>query len=272
MLADLGADELFYNPLTDSDQTEEYARFRSLTSELVEDPSLIAMGSDAFSKVVYFVDHYSRANLWSEFYPIPPESGDSDKKWRSVGESLVGKEPIDSSEKRNLDPARFSSLLRELVGLEQTSLQDRLNDILETKKMDPTSLFAAQYAEAIKLRREVDPILKKYENLRLAYASGDIPNFNQSVTAIRSESNVRAGDSRLRSALKNLQFLRTVLQKFSRLCCDFLSGVYFMVTKRTNHFRWANRRIGSVLPQLRLLSYPDRVARPHLWPAWEDVY
>jgi ABC-type transport system involved in cytochrome c biogenesis permease subunit len=195
MLADLGADELFYNPLTDSDQTEEYARFRSLTSELVEDPSLIAMGSDAFSKVVYLVDHYSRANLWSEFYPIPPESGDSGKKWRSVGESLVGKEPIDSSEKRNLDPARFSSLLRELVGLEQTSLQDRLNDILETKKMDATSLFAAQYAEAIKLRREVDPILKKYENLRLAYASGDIPNFNQSVTAIRSESNARAGDS-----------------------------------------------------------------------------
>jgi len=195
MLADLGADELFYNPLTDADQTEEYKRFRSLTSKLVEDPSLVAMGSDAFSKVVYFVDHYSRSNLWSEFYAIPPESGDPKMKWRSIGESLVGKEPIDSSEKRNLDPARFSSSLKELVALEPTVLKERLNTILETKKMDPTSLFAAQYAEAIKLRREVDPILKLYENLRLAYASGDTKSFNQSVAAVREESIARAGDS-----------------------------------------------------------------------------
>ena len=32
--------------------------------------------------------------------------------------------------------------------------------------MNPTALFAAQYAEAIKLRREVDPIIGLYEKTR----------------------------------------------------------------------------------------------------------
>ena len=51
--------------------------------------------------------------------------------------------------------------------------------------MDPTSLFAAQYAEAIKLRREVDPVLGLYETLKASYAVNDYPTFNATVAKLR---------------------------------------------------------------------------------------
>jgi hypothetical protein len=127
------------------------------------------MGSNEFAKVVFMLDHYSRANLWSEFFPVPPEPGDTKKKWRKVGESMVGEEPLDSQEKRKLDPVQFSSLLRELVLTEPNELKKKIDFIYETEKMNPSALFAAQYAEAIKLRREVDPILQSYEDLRVSF-------------------------------------------------------------------------------------------------------
>ena len=194
MAEQLQVAEVLYDPSKDKDLTAEYARFRELTKELSSRPEDIRMGSADFAKVVFFLDHYSRMNLWSEFFPIPPEPDDPKKQWRTIGESLVGKEPLDSQEKQKMEPARFASTLQELVSMEPTALKARLLDILENQKMDPTILFASQYAEAIKLRREVDPVLGLYETLKASYADNDYVTFNATVAELRKVGNERAGD------------------------------------------------------------------------------
>ena len=60
-------------------------------------------------------------NLWSGF-AIPPEADDPKKQWRT-GESLVGKEPLDSQEKQKMDPTRFATTLQQLVSMEPTVLK-----------------------------------------------------------------------------------------------------------------------------------------------------
>ena len=194
MAEQLQVAQVLYDPNKDKDLTAEYARFRELTKELSSRPEDIRMGSADFAKVVFFLDHYSRMNLWSEFFPIPPEPDDPKKQWRTIGESLVGKEPLDSQEKQKMEPARFASTLQELVSMEPTALKARLLDILENQKMDPTILFASQYAEAIKLRREVDPVLGLYETLKASYADNDYVTFNATVAELRKVGNERAGD------------------------------------------------------------------------------
>ena len=186
--------EVLFDPENDKDLTAEFARFRDLTKELSTRPEDIRMGSADFAKVVFFLDHYSRMNLWSEFFPIPPEADDPKKQWRTIGESLVGKEPLDSQEKQKMDPTRFASTLQELVAMEPTALKARLLDILENQKMDPTALFAAQYAEAIKLRRDVDPVLGLYETLKASYAANDYLTFNDTVAELRKVGTERAGE------------------------------------------------------------------------------
>ena len=78
--------------------------------------------------------------------------------------------------------------------MEPTALKARLLDIIENQKMDPTSLFAAQYAEAIKLRREVDPVLGLYESLKASYAGNDFSTFNSTVAELRTIGTERAGE------------------------------------------------------------------------------
>ena len=73
--------------------------------------------------------------------------------------------------------------------MEPTALKARLLDILENQKMDPTILFASQYAEAIKLRREVDPVLGLYETLKASYADNDYATFNATVAELRKVGN-----------------------------------------------------------------------------------
>ena len=55
-------------------------------------------------------------------------------------------------------------------------------------------MFAAQYAEAIKLRREVDPVLGLYETLKASYAVNDYPTFNSTVAKLRKIGTERAGE------------------------------------------------------------------------------
>lgn len=193
MFSNLGIEDIFYDSSKDTDRTSEFIRFRNLTNSLVSNPDTIRMGSNDFAKVVFMLDHYSRSNLWSAFFPIPPETGDNMMKWRKLGESMVGEEPMDSVEKRNLDPSRFSTILRDLVKSNPEELKIQIKQLQETNKLNPTVLFATQYAEAIKLRREVDPILKSYEKLRIAYLKGNASQFNQSVSEIRETSSKRAG-------------------------------------------------------------------------------
>ena len=194
MAEQLQVAEVLFDPENDKDLTAEFARFRDLTKELSTRPEDIRMGSADFAKVVFFLDHYSRMNLWSEFFPIPPEADDPKKQWRTIGESLVGKEPLDSQEKQKMDPSRFASTLQDLVAMEPTALKARLLDILENQKMDPTALFAAQYAEAIKLRRDVDPVLGLYETLKASYAANDYLTFNDTVAELRKMGTERAGE------------------------------------------------------------------------------
>ena len=194
MAKQLQVADVLFDPKKDSDLTDEYVRFRELTKELSSRPEDIRLGSAGFAKVVFFLDHYSRMNIWSEFFPIPPEADDPKKQWRTIGESLVGKEPLDSKEKQKMDPARFSNTLQDLISMEPTALKARLLDILENQKMDPTSLFAAQYAEAIKLRREVDPVLGLYETLKASYARNDFSTFNSTVAELRKIGTERAGE------------------------------------------------------------------------------
>ena len=78
--------------------------------------------------------------------------------------------------------------------MEPTALKARLLDILENQKMDPTVLFASQYAEAIKLRREVDPVLGLYETLKSSYSNNDYAKFNATVAELRKVGKERAGE------------------------------------------------------------------------------
>ena len=194
MAEQLQVAEILFDPEKDKDLTAEYTRFRELTKELATRPEDFRMGSANFAKVVFFLDHYSRMNLWSEFFPIPPEKNDPKKQWRSIGESLVGKEPLDSKEKQKMDPSRFASTLQELVSMDPASLERRLIQIRENLKMDPTALFASQYAEAIKLRRDVDPVLGLYENLKASYLNKDFSTFNETVAKLRKVGTERAGE------------------------------------------------------------------------------
>ena len=131
-------------------------------------------------------------NVWTEFFPIPPEKNDTNKQWRTIGESLVGKERLDSDMKQFIDVSRFASTLQELVSMEPDALAARLLQIQENQKMDPTALFASQYAEAIKLRREVDPVLGLYEKLKASYLAQDFSTFNQTVAELRKVGTDRA--------------------------------------------------------------------------------
>ena len=184
---------LFFNPETDESQANEYRRFREITSQIASNPGGIKMGnSEVLGPLMYFIDYYARFNLFAEFFPLPPEPGESGGKWRKIGESLVGSEPLDSKQKAEIDPARFISTVQKLVASTDEELPEKITIIRQNLKMDPTALFAAQYAEAIKLRKGVDPIIEHYEGLRKAYNTDDGISFNQAVSDIRSLINKRA--------------------------------------------------------------------------------
>lgn len=181
-----GLEPLFYDPSTDPDRVSEYRRFREITSRIAANPEEIRLGnSETLGPLMYFIDHFGRFNLFAEFFPLPPEAGESTGHWRKIGESLVGSEPLDSKEKASLDPARFISMIRSLVGSSEEELTEKIRSIRENLKMDPTALFAAQYAEAIKLRTGIDPIIEGYENLSSSYRLKDAKSFNQSVAEVR---------------------------------------------------------------------------------------
>jgi ABC-type transport system involved in cytochrome c biogenesis permease subunit len=184
---------LFYNPENDTDRTAEYMRFRELTAEIAKNPDGIVMGnSKVLGPLMYFIDYYARFNLYAEFFPLPPEDGETGGKWRKVGESLVASEPLDSKEKASIEPARFISTVQALVAAEEKELPNQLLSIRQNLKTDPTALFAAQYAEAIVLRTGVDPILIDYEQLGLAYRKNNAAQFNSLVKSLRNKIAQRA--------------------------------------------------------------------------------
>ncbi len=193
MLSQLGVTDLVFNPDRDKARSEEYSRFRKLTAALSQNPSAVKLGSDEFAKVVFFVDRYNQANLWTEFLPIPPVKGDTKGVWMKVSESLVGSEPLDSKEKQNMNPSRFALVLRELLTLNSTDLQTRIKYIRENQKLDAAALFASQYAEAIKLKKGVDPVIIKYEEIASAFRQEKFNEFNELVGQMRDITVQRAG-------------------------------------------------------------------------------
>ena len=184
---------LFFSEEKDKSQADEYHRFREITAEIAANPEGIKMGnSEVLGPLMYFVDYYARFNLFAEFFPSPPEPGEPGGKWRKIGESLVGSEPLDSKQKAEIDPTRFISTVQKLVASTDEELPGKISSIRQNLKMDPTALFAAQYAEAIKIRQGVDPIIEHYEVLKKAYQADDALSFNQTVSDIRSLINERA--------------------------------------------------------------------------------
>ncbi|MEK9772430.1 MAG: hypothetical protein VW576_02585, partial [Opitutae bacterium] len=178
---------LFFNREKDRSQSDEYRRFRELTSAIADNPQGIKMGnSEVLGPLMYFIDYYARYNLFAEFFPLPPEPGESGGKWRKIGESLVGTEPLDSKEKSTIEPARFISTVQALVSSPDTELSGKIASIRQNLKMDTTALFAAQYAEAIKLRKGIDPLIDHYQNLAQAYRAEDAQSFNANVEKMRS--------------------------------------------------------------------------------------
>ena len=263
MADQLQVNEILFDPEVDDDLTAEYARFRQLTKDLSDRPEDIRMGSADFAKVVFFLDHYSRMNLWSEFFVIPPEKGDAKRQWRSIGESLVGKEPLDSKEKQNMDPARFSSTLQRLVSLEPSLLETELQEIRINRKMDPTALFASQYAEAIKLRRKVDPVLGLYENLKKSYLALDYSTFNSTVAELRETGTARAGED-----ASTLSFEKTYngFEPFYRSSiayvlifviagASWLASTYSTTLGRKGDFAQVLRNAAYILTAIVLLSH-----------------
>jgi ABC-type transport system involved in cytochrome c biogenesis permease subunit len=195
MLEQLGVTDLVYSAEKDRARSDEYLRFRKLTAELSKDSSVVQLGSEEFARVVFFVDRYNQANLWTEFLPIPPIVAEGDGKWMKVTESLVGSEPLESREKQNMDPARFALTLRELLSLEKTELKERISYIRENQKLDPSALFATQYAEAIKVREGVDPVILQYEDLAFAYSDQNVSEFNRLVNELYDLTTKRAGST-----------------------------------------------------------------------------
>ena len=188
-----GVAKLVYNPKKDGAKSDEYKRFRDLTAALSQKPSDVQLEGKEFGKVVFFVDRYNQANLWTEFLPIPPVLEEGDGKWMKVCESLVGTEPLESREKQNIDPAKFALTIRELLDLDVKALKKRITYIRENQKLDPSALFATQYAEAIKVRMGVDPVILKYENLASAYRNQNFRDFNQIVSELYKITTRRAG-------------------------------------------------------------------------------
>ena len=184
--------DLIYDSNKDNSLSDEFFRFRELTANLSKNPSLVKLGSKDFAKVVYFVDRYNQANLWTEFLPIPPDLNINDGKWKKITESLVGTEPIDSKEKQRMDPAKFAEILRELLSLSKKDLRERIQFIRENQKLDPSAQFATQYAETIKLLEGVDPLILKYENLSSAFLEKRYSDFNNLAKSIYEDSTHRA--------------------------------------------------------------------------------
>ena len=72
--------------------------------------------------------------------------------------------------------------------------------------MDPTALFAAQYAEAIKLRKGVDPIIQNYEQLGKCLPGGRCPRLST-----RRSNNIRNEeiDQRAGAEISTIAFEKT---------------------------------------------------------------
>jgi ABC-type transport system involved in cytochrome c biogenesis permease subunit len=263
MLDQIGVAEVFFDPDKDPDRTAEYQRFRELTGVIAEEPSLIERGSSEFDKVFFFLDHYSRANMWSEFFPIPPEANDPLEKWLTVGQSLVGEEPLDSQEKRKIDPQAFISTLRELIALPPDELRKRITAIRETQKMNPTALFASQYAEAIKLRREVDPIIGLYEKLGISYRANDFATFNATVAQLRELATKRIGEAdstlHFEKAYNGLEpFYRSSIAYvliFIIACCSWLAATYSNSVGKSDCTAKMLRDTAYILTGIVLLSH-----------------
>ena len=207
------------------------------------------MGSEEFAKVVFFVDRYNQANLWTEFLPIPPVLAEGDGKWMKVTESLVGSEPMESREKQNMDPARFALTLRELLSLEKTDLKEKISYIRENQKLDPSALFATQYAEAIKLREGVDPVILQYEELAFAYRDQNFSEFNRIVKEIYDLCTMRAG-----STASTLSFEKT----FNGYEPFYRSAIAYVLVFIVASFSWlmaAFKKDSSIVLMLRNSAY-----------------
>ena len=139
--------------------------------------------------------------------------------------------------------------------------------------MDPTALFAAQYAEAIKLRKGVDPIIKNYEQLESAYRAGDAQNFQRGGQKIR-----RNKTNGQEAEISTIAFEKTYngyepfyrssigyLWIFLIACVSWLISVYL---------KPGDGQSGAAkdLIELCIPAYRLGLNCPYFWPCWQNVY
>jgi ABC-type transport system involved in cytochrome c biogenesis permease subunit len=249
VLEQLGVTDLVYSPDRDRARSDEYLKFRKLTAELAEDSSVVQLGSEEFARVVFFVDRYNQANLWTEFLPIPPIIAERDGKWMKVTESLVGSEPLESREKQNMDPAKFALTLRELLSMEKPELKKRISYIRENQKLDPSALFATQYAEAIKVREGVDPVILQYEDLAFAYRNQNFSDFNRLVNELYDRTTKRAG-----STASTLSFEKT-FNGFEPFYRSAIAYVLIFIVAASSWLVPAFKRDSKIVKTLRNSAY-----------------
>ncbi len=194
---EFGLQEVLRRAEVEPGHAPEYERFRALAKSLADDPSKIAPGSKEFARFVAMMDRYSNWTLFAEFHAIPPRKGSSSPDWSRIGETLVGTDArhAEPSMMRDLDFRSFPAQIRELVALEPEALIKRIEELRDEHKMNPNVLFATKYADAIKLRGEVDPIVEEWENLALAYGNNDASTFNAGVDKLRQSIDERTGEA-----------------------------------------------------------------------------
>ncbi len=194
---EFGLQEILRNATTEDGYVAEFERFRALADQLAKDPSKIAHGSKDFARSVAMMDRYSNWSIFTDFHAVPPPRDSESPDWNKIGETLVGTDArhAEPSMMRQLDFRSFPAQVRELVALEPEVLAKRIEALRDEHKMNPNVLFATKYADAIKLRGDVDPVVRLHEKLTLAYRTDDEATFNATVSELRQVIDQRIGEN-----------------------------------------------------------------------------
>ena len=139
--------------------------------------------------------------------------------------------------------------------------------------MDPTILFASQYAEAIKLRREVDPVLGLYETLKASYADNDYATFNATVAELRKVGNERAGDD---ASTLGFEKVYNGFEPFYRSSIAYvlifvIAGISWLAATYSTTLE-KKGEIAACTTKRSIHSHGNRIALSHLRTCGKNVY
>ena len=154
-----------------------------------------------------------------------------------------------------MDYTLFTNMVRQLVSMDANALKSEISSILINQKMNLTALFATQFAEAIKLRREIDPVLDLYENSRQAILSTIIALLTiPSCNSVKSE-NKEQERMHPHFFLKRHTTDLNPLQKFRRIHHYFLDRWYILLFATFSSSDDRANKSGEIAHHLRNIAY-----------------